>query len=60
MPPLRRYIVTQTREVKVSATNLIDAVTLADRVLKGEKKPDDQINVISDIREVDVNVREDY
>jgi len=60
MPPLRQYVVTQTREVRVSATNLIDAATLADRVLKGEKKPEDQISVNSEAREINIEVREDY
>jgi hypothetical protein len=60
MPQLRRYIITQTREIKVSATDIIDAAALASRVLRGEKKPEDQININSEVREIDINVREDY
>ena len=60
MPELRYYIVTQERELKVSATNPTDAAILANRVLSDTKNPDDQINVQMWPRETSINVREDY
>lgn len=60
MPELRYYIVTQEREVKVSATNPTDAAILANRVLSGTKNPEDRINVQIWPREISVIVREDY
>lgn len=60
MPALRKYTVTQEREVKVSATNPVDAANLAQRVLSATKKPEDQINVIMWPVERTLEVREEY
>lgn len=59
MPEIRYYTVVQEREVKVSATNPIDAALLASRVFASTKKATDQINVLTPIRERALNVRED-
>jgi hypothetical protein len=59
MPELRYYTIVQEREVKVSATKPIDALVLADRVLSGTMKPEDQINVQQRPRELSLNIRED-
>lgn len=59
MPPLRNYTVTQEREVKVTATNLLDAAALADRIFSNTKTPEDQINISGTIRERNMIVRED-
>lgn len=60
MPALRRYTVRQETEVKVSATNPTDAVVLADRVLSGTMKPEDQINIISPPVKISIEAREDF
>lgn len=59
MPPLRYYEVIQERSVKVSATNEVDAVILAERVLSSTMKPEDQINVQQNPRTIYLSVRED-
>lgn len=59
MPELRCFTVIQEREVKVSATNLVDATVLADRVLSGTMHPEDQINVQQRPRELSLHIRED-
>jgi hypothetical protein len=59
MPELRYYLVTQVREVKVSATNPTDASILATRVFNNEKLPEDQINVQQWPRETELTIRED-
>lgn len=60
MPKIRYYIVTQTRFVKVSAFNLEDGLALANRVLSGTMKPEDQINVQSSIHEKEIKIEEKY
>lgn len=59
MPALRYFTVIQSRRVKVSATNILDAASLANRVLNGEKEPQDQINVHEDPIEVSLSINED-
>jgi hypothetical protein len=60
MPEIRYYIVTQKREVKVSASTPLDASILADRVFSGTKKPEDQIDILSPVIERVIEVREDH
>lgn len=59
MPAIHYYTVRQTREVKVSATEPGYALSLAERVFSGTKKPDDQLNIRSNPVVVEVSVRED-
>lgn len=60
MPEIRYYTVTQEREVKVAANSPIDAINLAERIFSNTKRPEDQINIITPIRERAIDVREDY
>lgn len=60
MSPLRDYRVIQEREVKISATSPANAAALSERIFSGTKTPEDQINIISPVREISLDVREDY
>lgn len=59
MPELIYFRVTEVREAKISATNMSDAAALAERVFSGTKKPEDQINVQSYPRVIELVIRED-
>lgn len=59
MPAIRYYTVTQEREIKVSATSLIEAAQFADAVFK-EQTTTVPANLLTEIRERDLVVREDY
>jgi hypothetical protein len=59
MPARRYFIVTQTREVKVSADKPVNAFLLAERIFSGTKKSEDQLNIHSEIIEYDLHVREE-
>lgn len=58
MPAIRYFTVTEEREVQVSATNSVDAIALALRVLSGTRKPEDQLDIQSAPRQVQLSVRE--
>ena len=45
MPELKYYTVRQTRELRISATNEVDAAALATRVFEKEKYETDQMYV---------------
>lgn len=59
MPEIRYYLVTQERQVRVSATNSTDAMVLANRVFSDTKKPEDQIDIQEEPRETSLNIREE-
>jgi len=59
VPELRRYIVKQEREVKITATSPLNAALIAGRAFAGAKKPEDQINIRSPIKEISLDIRED-
>lgn len=58
MAQLRYYVVTRTMDVRVSATNSTDAISLAKRVFDKEKHPEDQMDVQSWPRETGLSIRE--
>lgn len=59
MPVNRFYTVTQTREVEVSASELVDAIRIADAYFNDKPKPNlEYARVMSSIREVDLAARE--
>lgn len=63
MPEIRYYTVTQEREVKVSATNVIEAAEYANYAFEGKVQEGDQSvspHVHSQVRTRDLTVREDY
>lgn len=63
MPEIRHFTVSQTREVKISASSPIEAAGLADKVFTGEtttSTPGDTTKVETPIRDRDLSVREDY
>jgi hypothetical protein len=59
MPPIKRYTIEETREVRLSALDPFHAAHLASRVFKGDDKLEDQINILSEVRTTDVTVREE-
>jgi hypothetical protein len=59
MSAIRYYIVTQEREIKISANNSTDAAALAERVFSATKKPEDQLRVQQYPRETILEIRED-
>lgn len=59
MPELRRYIVKQEREVKVTAPSPQNAANIASRAFAGTKRPDDQINITEGPREISLDIREE-
>jgi hypothetical protein len=62
MPEIRYYTVTQTREIRVSATSPINAGLLAERLFASSSKRlkvADKVNVLSPVRERSLEVRED-
>lgn len=61
MPEVRNYTITQEREVKVSAENIIDALKIADAVFENQSIPGNLIGrTLSDIRVRELLVREEY
>lgn len=59
----RYYTVTEDREVKIQASNPIEAAQLADRVFGGEGIISDEsgrTRIIKPVRQRDLIVREDY
>jgi len=61
MPEIRYYTVTQEREVKVSANNVIDAARIADAVFNDEALPADiPAQLFKPARVRDLVIREDY
>lgn len=58
MSEIRRYIVQQIREVKVQADSPVRAALVADNEFKGLVHDDFLGRVTSEIREVDLLVRE--
>lgn len=59
MPEIRYFKVTQIRTVNISAPTISEAAVVAERAFGGVKKPEDQLNVNSEIREVSLLVEED-
>lgn len=62
MPAQRTFVVSQTREVQISAGSLQDAIVLAGFVFDGEKLPTDRPRgyVAKDVKETDLSAREAY
>lgn len=56
MPATRTYVVSQTREVQVSADSLQNAIIIAGVAFDGVDTPD----IIKDIKETDISAREAY
>lgn len=59
MPEIRYFIITQTREVRVQANALPDAMQIADAYFEDKPKPDIYGHVISPIRNTKMTGRED-
>lgn len=56
MPPIRYYEITQTRRVRVSSTNSIDAARVAKDAFDGKAKmsnPDDP-HILTEVEEVNL------
>lgn len=70
MPEMRRFVVTETREVKVSANSCIEAAQIAQKAFDGGQKGSrlaskDGLDGIwgdtnSSVRQIEVDVREGY
>lgn len=62
MPANRYYTVTQEREVKISATNVLEAAKIAHAVFSGEvsKSEIPSAGILTEVRDRDLVVREDY
>ncbi len=66
MPATKHYIVSQEREVKITANNEIDALRIADAAFSNDKmNPKHGVdgvwgNITTDIRVCAVMVQEDY
>lgn len=61
MPEIRRYVVTQTRETKVSASSPMEAIGLADKQFGGEPLPaNEAINILKPVRVLSMDVNEEY
>lgn len=64
MPEIRYYTVTQEREVKISAENVVDAAIMADAIFSDKVTLSDDIvskcRVMAPVRIRDLVVREDY
>lgn len=59
MPEIRRYVITETRELKVSANDPVQAIDLARMVFEGEDLPAAMgINVLKPIRVVGIEAVE--
>ena len=59
MPAIRYWEVTQTRTVKVTATNPTAAALVADRAFEDTNVAQSVGDVVSDVKVVEVVVRED-
>ena len=61
MPEIRYYTVTQEREVKVSASDPLEAAELATAAFKGEITDSDiaKLHVTQPVRDLGIVVRED-
>lgn len=59
MPESRYFIVTQTREVRVRASTLVDAARIAEAYLGDTPKPDLEGSVNSSVRETNLTIQDD-
>lgn len=63
MPARRNYVVTQEREVKVSAVSPIEAAQIANYAFNNDFMEGDQStkpHITTEVREKSLEVREDY
>jgi hypothetical protein len=61
MPEMVSYVVTQTREVKITANSAADAVVVATATFDHKLKPDEIWgHATTDVRITDISAREAY
>lgn len=70
MPEIRYYVVEQTREVKVTANTLVDAVRIASEAFEKGQNSDNAVknpelegvwgNTTTPVKETDIHAREAY
>lgn len=62
MPDIRYYTVTQTREVKISASSPLEAAEIGDAAFNGEVKEGDLAvgHIVKPVRVRSIDATEDY